>query len=59
MAPTDGADAEWEKTLRDKARKDQERLDRIQKKQLENSLPPNGVKTTALPRPNSYMPPDI
>lgn len=59
MAPTDTADAEWEKKIRDKARKDQDRLERIQRKQLENSLPPNGVKTTALPRPNSYMPPDI
>jgi exonuclease VII small subunit len=59
MAPTDSADAEWEKKVRDSARREQDRQDRIARKQLENSLPPNGVKTTALPRPNSYMPPDI
>lgn len=59
MPPTEFADAEWEKKIRDKQRREQERLERISKKQLESSLPPNGVKTTALPRPNSYMPPDI
>ncbi len=26
---------------------------------LESQLPTTGVKTTALPRPNSYMPADI
>ena len=59
LAPTDTADAEWEKKQRDKQRKEQERLERISRKQLEQSMPPNGVKTMALPRPNSYMPPDI
>lgn len=59
MAPTDFADAEWEKKIRDKQRREKERLERISKKQLENAMPPNGVKTTALPRPNSYMPPEI
>lgn len=59
IAPTDTADFEWEKKVRDKTRKEQDRLERLHRKQLENSLPANGVKTTALPRPNSYMPPDI
>jgi hypothetical protein len=31
----------------------------MQRKMLEQQLPPTGVKTTALPRPNSYIPPDI
>jgi hypothetical protein len=59
MPPTDNADAEWEKKVRDSNRREAERVERIQRKQLEQSLPPNGVKTTAFPRPNSYMPPDI
>ena len=59
MAPTDQADAEWEKKVRDQQRRQQDKVERIRRKQLEQSLPPNGVKTTALPRPNSYMPPDI
>jgi len=59
MAPTDAADAEWEKKVRDQQRRQQDKVERIRRKQLEQSLPPNGVKTTALPRPNSYMPPDI
>lgn len=59
IAPTDTADAEWEKKMRDQNRKENDRMERIQRKQLEQSLPPNGVKTTAFPRPNSYMPPDI
>lgn len=59
IAPTDSADAEWEKKVRDQNRKEQDKMERMQRKQLEQSLPPNGVKTTAFPRPNSYMPPDI
>ena len=59
LPPTDTADAEWEKKVRDKNRKEQEKAERISRKQLEGALPPNGVKTTALPRPNSYMPPEI
>lgn len=59
MAPTDAADSEWEKKVRDQQRRQQDKVERIRRKQLEQSLPPNGVKTTALPRPNSYMPPDI
>lgn len=59
LPPTDTVDAEWAKKVRDSQRKEQDRVERIQRKQLEMSLPPNGVKTTAFPRPNSYMPPDI
>lgn len=59
QAPTEFADAEWEKRVRDKQRKENEKLERISKKTLEAQMPVNGVKTTALPRPNSYMPPDI
>ena len=33
--------------------------ERTQRRMLEQQLPPNGVKTSALPRPNSYMPPEI
>jgi len=40
-------------------RKKQEAEDRRQRKALEAQLTPAGVKTSALPRPNSYMPPDI
>mmetsp|Transcript_2407 Transcript_2407/g.4086 ORF Transcript_2407/g.4086 Transcript_2407/m.4086 type:complete len:98 (-) Transcript_2407:102-395(-) len=59
MPPTDAADVEFDKKMKDQNRKEQDRLERIQRKQLEESLPPNGVKTTAFPRPNSYMPQDI
>jgi hypothetical protein len=31
----------------------------MQRKALEQQLAPNGIKTNALPRPNSYMPADI
>jgi len=58
LPPTDSADAELDKKIRDQARREQEKMERIQRKQLEQSLPPNGVKTTAFPRPNSYMPPE-
>ena len=37
----------------------QEQEERAQRKLLEQQLPQTGVKTTALPRPNSYMPTDI
>jgi len=36
-----------------------ENEDRMNKRVMEDQLPPNGVKTSALPRPNSYMPPEI
>lgn len=59
LPPTENAEAELDKRIRDKERREQDRMERIARKQLENSLPPSGMKSTALPRPNSYMPPDI
>jgi len=32
LPPTEAADAEWEKKVRDKARKEQDALERLQKK---------------------------
>ena len=58
MAPTDTADAEWEKKKRDEARKQADAFERAQRKQLE-MLPPNGIKSHAAPRKHSYVPPDI
>ena len=59
LAPTDSADAEWEKLERKRARDVQNRDERNQRKILEQQLPTIGTKTHALPRPNSYMPADI
>lgn len=59
MPPTETAESEWEKIERKRAREKQDREERIQRKILEQQLPTTGVKTTALPRPNSYMPADI
>jgi len=42
---------------RNSTRKDLEAEERRQRKLLEQQLPINGVKSSALPRPNSYMPP--
>ena len=35
IAPTDSADAEWEKKVRDQNRKEQDKMERMQRKQLE------------------------
>lgn len=59
LPPTETAEAEWQKIERNRVRKNTERDERIQRKMLESQLPTTGVKTTALPRPNSYMPADI
>ena len=59
MPPTDTAESEWEKIERKRNREKTDRDERIQRKMLEAQLPTTGVKTTALPRPNSYMPADI
>ena len=59
MPPTETAEEEWQKIERNRLRKNSERDERIQRKMLESQLPTTGVKTTALPRPNSYMPADI
>ena len=59
MPPTETAEAEWEKIERKRARDQSDREERLQRKLLEQQLPTTGVKTTALPRPNSYMPAEI
>jgi chromosome segregation ATPase len=59
LPPTETAESEWEKIERKRAREKTDRDERVQRKMLESQLPTTGVKTTALPRPNSYMPGDI
>jgi hypothetical protein len=59
MPPTDSAEEEWARMERNRARAEQDREERKQRKLIEQQLPPNGVKTTALPRPNSYLRPDL
>jgi len=44
---------------RNKIRKQQELELKMQRAQLEAQLPNMGVKTTAVPRPNSYMREDL
>ena len=59
MPPTEDADRDWDRLERKTERRVKESDERMQRKMLEQQLPPSGVKTSALPRPNSYMPPDI
>ena len=59
LPPTDNSETEWERIERNRVRTEGEKQERTQRKLLEQQLPPTGVKTTALPRPNSYMPTDI
>eukprot|EP00352_Strombidinopsis_acuminata_P002610 CAMPEP_0176400656 /NCGR_PEP_ID=MMETSP0126-20121128/47786_1 /TAXON_ID=141414 ORGANISM="Strombidinopsis acuminatum, Strain SPMC142" /NCGR_SAMPLE_ID=MMETSP0126 /ASSEMBLY_ACC=CAM_ASM_000229 /LENGTH=95 /DNA_ID=CAMNT_0017777071 /DNA_START=2489 /DNA_END=2776 /DNA_ORIENTATION=- len=59
LPPTEDADREWDRMERNRVRRQSEAEERMQRKMLEQQLPPTGVKTTALPRPNSYMPPEI
>jgi hypothetical protein len=59
LPPTETAEKEWERMERNRMRQMTDAEERAQRKMLEAQLPPTGVKTTALPRPNSYMPPDI
>lgn len=58
-APTEDAEMLWDRQTRSYARKQMEGEERQQRKLLEMQLPLNSVKSSALPRPNSYMPPDI
>ena len=44
--------------MRDQARREQEAMERMQRKQME-MLPPNGIKSHAAPRKHSYVPPEI
>lgn len=57
--PTDDCEREWERIERNRDRRSKEEEARRQRKQLEMQLPHMGVKTTAIPRPNSYMRPDL
>ena len=59
MPPTDDVDILWNRIERTETRKEIEKEERLQRKLIESQLPTNGVKSSALPRPNSYMPPDI
>jgi len=59
MPPTDDAEMLWDRQTRNYARKQMEGEERLQRRLLEQQLPLNSVKSSALPRPNSYMPPDI
>ena len=59
LPPTDDAEILWDRMQRNSIRRQQEAEERQQRKLLEQQLPPNSVKSSALPRPNSYMPPDI
>lgn len=59
MPPTEDSEMEWQRKQRNMQRRRTEAEERRQRKALEAQLTPAGVKTSALPRPNSYMPPDI
>lgn len=59
LPPTDDAEVLWDRQERNKARQQMEAEERQQRKLLEQQLPLNSIKSSALPRPNSYMPPDI
>lgn len=57
--PTDDCEDEWERMEKNRDRRSKEEEVRRQRKQLEMQLPLMGVKTHAIPRPNSYMRPDL
>jgi hypothetical protein len=59
LPPTETAHQEWENMEKRRKRETIDRQEREQRKILESQLPTTGVKTSALPRPNSYMPTDI
>lgn len=59
VPPTDDSEMVWDRLTRNQARKEIDGEERRQRKLLEQQLPLNSVKSSALPRPNSYMPPDI
>lgn len=59
LPPTDTCERDWERLEKNRMRSLSEQDERMQRRMLESQLPPTGVKTTALPRPNSYMPPEI
>lgn len=57
--PTDDCERDWDRMQKNRDRRDKEEDSRRQRKQLEMQLPLMGVKTHAIPRPNSYMRPDL
>lgn len=59
LPPTDDSEMVWDRLTRNQARKEIDNEERRQRKLLEQQLPLNSVKSSALPRPNSYMPPEI
>ena len=59
MPPTDDSEGEWERIVRNQQRRKQQGEERRQAKILEAQLTAAGGKSNVLPRPNSYMPPDL
>jgi hypothetical protein len=59
MPPTEDSEAEWERICRNQERRKVQSEERMQAKLLEQQLTAAGGKSNVLPRPNSYMPPDI
>jgi hypothetical protein len=59
LPPTEDAEMLWDRQTRMYARKTMEAEERQQRRLLEQQLPLNSVKSSALPRPNSYMPPEL
>lgn len=57
--PTDDCEREWDRMEKTKERHTNEEEARRQRKLLEMQLPRMGVKTHAIPRPSSYMRPDL
>ena len=57
--PTDSCEHDWERMQRDRMRRSQEIDLKMQRAQLEAQIPNMGIKTTAVPRPNSYMRNDL
>ena len=58
LPPTDDSEREWQRLEQTRARRLAERKNKAYQKQLEQ-MPNMGLKTTAIPRPNSYMQADI
>lgn len=59
LPPTDDSEREWDRMERNRDRAAQQEEERRQRAELEAQLPHQGVKTTAIPRPNSYLKADL
>ena len=59
LPPTDDSEREWDRMERNRDRSAQQEEERRQRAELEAQLPHQGVKTTAIPRPNSYLKADL